>query len=110
MRRSPHLNGGSSSGKWPYTAAYSAFFDDKVAKCRDDWMKVVDDHIFARSQPIIDGFSGGLGYPFIHLPYALEVDDKQVATEALSMGCTEYDPTHEIPDLPPPDNELLTRL
>ncbi|KAK1492039.1 MGS207 protein [Colletotrichum tamarilloi] len=90
-------------GQKPYTAAYAIFFDGEVAKYGGDWKKVVEDYVWAGPEPIINGFSGGLGHPFIHLAYAYEFDDEKVATEALSMGCTEYDPTHEILDNPPPD-------
>ncbi|KAJ0326869.1 hypothetical protein COL5a_006420 [Colletotrichum fioriniae] len=90
-------------GQKPYTAAYAIFFDGEVAKYGGDWRKVVEDYVWAGPEPIINGFSGGLGHPFIHLAYAYEFDDEKVATEALSMGCTEYDPTHEILDNPPPD-------
>lgn len=34
----------------------------------------------------------------IHLAYAYEFQSKEVATEALSLACTEYDPTHRFLD------------
>ena len=45
-----------------------------------------------------------VGHPFIHLAYAYEFQSKEVATEALSLGCTEYDPTHRYLDHYPANN------
>jgi hypothetical protein len=45
-----------------------------------------------------------VGHPFIHLAYGYEFQSKQVITEAVSLGCTEYDYTHKFLDSPPPDN------
>ena len=44
-----------------------------------------------------------MGHPFIHLAYAYEFDSKEVASEALSMSCTEYDMMHGYLDKSPPD-------
>lgn len=44
-----------------------------------------------------------VGHPFIHLAYAYEFDSREVASEALSMTCTEYDMMHGYLDNPPPD-------
>lgn len=45
-----------------------------------------------------------VGHPFIHLAYGYEFQSREVITEALSLGCTEYDYTHKFLDSPPPDN------
>lgn len=45
-----------------------------------------------------------MAHPFIHLAYAYEFRSKAVATEALSLGCTEYVQCHQLLDHPPPDN------
>ncbi|CCF32232.1 MGS207 protein [Colletotrichum higginsianum] len=87
-----------------YTVAYAQFFDSEVEKRGGDWVSVVEDYLFTGPRPVINGFIGGLGHSFIHLAYAFEFNDKEVATEALSLGCTEYDPTHEFLDSAPPDN------
>jgi Questin oxidase-like len=44
-----------------------------------------------------------VGHPFIQLAYAYEYDNKDVATEALSLACTEYDYIHKFLDHYPPD-------
>jgi hypothetical protein len=45
-----------------------------------------------------------VGHPFIHLAYAYEYGSKEVATQALSLGCTEYDAFHGLIDHDSPDN------
>jgi hypothetical protein len=45
-----------------------------------------------------------VAHPFIHLAYAYEFDSAEVASEALSMTCTEYDMMHKYIDKTPPDN------
>ncbi|KAH8194697.1 hypothetical protein TruAng_011131 [Truncatella angustata] len=91
-------------GQKQYTVAYTNFFDIEVQNYAGDWNAVVDTYLFAGSKPLINGFSGGLGHPFIHLAYAYEFNSSVVATEALSMGCTEYDDIHRFIDRYPDDN------
>ncbi len=45
-----------------------------------------------------------VGHPFIHLAYAYEFESSAVATEALSLGCTELDAFHKDLVYPPKDN------
>jgi hypothetical protein len=45
-----------------------------------------------------------VGHPFIHLAYAWELQSPEVATEALSLGCTEYLVAHGLLENSPPDN------
>jgi len=45
-----------------------------------------------------------VGHPFIHLAYAYEYGSKEVASQALSLGCTEYDAFHGLIDHDSPDN------
>ncbi|KAI3012368.1 hypothetical protein CBS147346_745 [Aspergillus niger] len=52
----------------------------------------------------MNGYTGGLGRPFIHLAYAYEFRSKEVATQALSQGCTEYNALHTLLDQAPPDS------
>ncbi|KAL7660543.1 hypothetical protein ACMYSQ_000004 [Aspergillus niger] len=52
----------------------------------------------------MNGYTGGLGHPFLHLAYAYEFRSKEVATQALSQGCTEYNALHTLLDQAPPDS------
>lgn len=45
-----------------------------------------------------------MGHPFIHLAYSWELQSHTVASEALSLGCTEYFGVHHLLDQYPPDN------
>ncbi|CZR65089.1 uncharacterized protein PAC_14989 [Phialocephala subalpina] len=91
-----------------YTVAFTNFFDEEVAKNHGNWKEVLDTYLFAGEEPLINGFSGGLGHPFIHLAYAYEFQSKEVATEALSLGCTEYDPTHQYLDRYPKNDSAYS--
>ncbi|VUC27462.1 unnamed protein product [Clonostachys rosea] len=90
-------------GQKKYTAAYVDYFDTEIEKANGDWKKVVVDHLYSGTQPLVNSFCGGLGHPFIHLAYGYEFDSKEVISEALSLGCTEYDQMHVYLDTPPPD-------
>ncbi|OOO14172.1 protein of unknown function DUF4243 [Aspergillus oryzae] len=86
-----------------YTAAYTTFFDQELANTQNDWKELVNEYLFTPPQPLINGFIGGLGHAFIHLAYAYEFSHPQIATEALSLGCTDRDPIHHYLDTPYPD-------
>lgn len=103
-----------------YTVAYVDFFDEEVKARNGDWKSVLEEYLYATSEPIINGFAGGrefllqkferllmyelVGHPFIHLAYAYEFQSKEVATEALSLGCTELLELHGLIAHNPPDN------
>ncbi|CAH0003400.1 unnamed protein product [Clonostachys byssicola] len=90
-------------GQKKYTAAYVDYFDAEIERVNGDWKKVVEDHLYLGTQPLVNSFCGGLGHPFIHLAYGYEFNSKEVIAEALSLGCTEYDQMHAYLDTPPPD-------
>lgn len=48
-----------------------------------------------------------VGHPFIHLAYAYEFRSAPVASEAMSLGCTEYVQCHGLLDHPIPDNSTF---
>lgn len=52
----------------------------------------------------ISNLSFPVAHPFIHLAYAWELQAPTVASEALSLGCTEYFELHHLLDEYPPDN------
>ncbi|KAL6233819.1 hypothetical protein BDW75DRAFT_241700 [Aspergillus navahoensis] len=91
-------------GQKPYTLAYVQYFDEELKHNNGNWKKVLREYLFSGSEPSINGFSGGLGHPFIHLAYAWELQSPTVATEALSLGCTENMEVHSLLDTYPPDN------
>ncbi|KIX94732.1 uncharacterized protein Z520_09422 [Fonsecaea multimorphosa CBS 102226] len=89
-------------GNKEYTVAYVDFFDDEVRRNGGDWEKVVHEYLYSGAEPLINGFCGGLGHPFIHLAYGYEFRIPEVVTQALSLGCTEYVVCHGLLDNPPP--------
>ncbi|KAL3479615.1 hypothetical protein BJX99DRAFT_267980 [Aspergillus californicus] len=93
-------------GQKPYTVAYVQYFDAELQRANGDWEKMLQDYLFSSSEPLINGFAGGLGHPFIHLAYAWELQSPAVATEALSLGCTENMEAHGLLDNPPPDTSM----
>ncbi|KAJ5448538.1 hypothetical protein N7445_003359 [Penicillium cf. griseofulvum] len=98
-----------------YTISFTEFFDQEVSQTDGDWKSVVNEYLFDSSNPLINGFIGGLGHPLIHLAYAYELQCPQVATEALSLACTERDYTFRFMDLPSSGvnyslREILTKV
>jgi hypothetical protein len=87
-----------------YTVAFVDFFDEEIKQQDGDWRRVLKSYLFSGSKPLINGYAGGLGHPFIHLAYSWELQSPTVASEALSLGCTEYFGVHHLLDQYPPDN------
>ncbi|KAI6785611.1 uncharacterized protein J7T54_005945 [Emericellopsis cladophorae] len=69
-----------------YQRAYLDYFEDKLAmEFSYDWKKVVEHFMFEGDQPLYHGLICGLGHPLIHLGYAYEMDNKELAMEALAL-------------------------
>ncbi|RYP90877.1 hypothetical protein DL770_003015 [Monosporascus sp. CRB-9-2] len=84
-----------------YQRAYVDFFEDALAmKHRYDWKRVVEEYMFSGEEPLVNGLIGGLGHPLIHLGYAYEMDNKEIAIEALSMASVQYNFLHKYIDDP----------
>ena len=86
--------------KTEYQQAWVNFFADQLAAPGQDrdWRHVVVDFLAdagqqrdAKSPPMLDCLTSGLGHPLIHLGYAFEVDSQQLAAEALGLLATCYD-------------------
>lgn len=50
-----------------YTVAYIDFFDKKVEERNGNWRGVVEEYLYATSEPIINGLSRGRKYKYIAL-------------------------------------------
>ncbi|KAI2473049.1 hypothetical protein F4781DRAFT_381658 [Annulohypoxylon bovei var. microspora] len=84
-----------------YQRAYVDFFEDALAlKHNYRWKGVVEEYLYEGEEPLVNGLFGGLGHPLIHLGYAYEVDNREVAMEALGMATTQYDFLHKYLDDP----------
>ncbi|KAF2165978.1 hypothetical protein M409DRAFT_55335 [Zasmidium cellare ATCC 36951] len=89
--------------KREYTVAFMDFFDEEFRKKNGDWKKVVHNYLFEQDRPLMNGLVGGLGHPMIHLAYAYDFECKEVASEGLSLLCTDYSDFHTLLDEPQPD-------
>jgi Questin oxidase-like len=55
---------------------------------------VHETYLYHGPSPLINGLAGGLGHPLIHLAYAYELDNKELAMEAVAVACLSAD--HDI--------------
>ncbi|KXJ92314.1 hypothetical protein Micbo1qcDRAFT_61132 [Microdochium bolleyi] len=112
-----------SLGRKEYQRAYVDFFEDMLAlRHQYNWKKVVENFMFDGKEPMAHCLVAGLGHPLIHLAYAYEVDNKEVAMEALGLTAVQYNFMHKYLDdpsytRPPPEGkgassplELLDRM
>ncbi|KAI1634942.1 hypothetical protein F4809DRAFT_616241 [Biscogniauxia mediterranea] len=84
-----------------YQRAYVDFFEDAlVMKHNYHWKKVVEEYMYGGDEPLVNSLISGLGHPLIHLGYAFEMDNKEVAIEALAMATTQYNFYHKYIDDP----------
>ncbi|KAI2623668.1 hypothetical protein GGS21DRAFT_533667 [Xylaria nigripes] len=84
-----------------YQRAFIDFFEDAlVLKHNYDWKKVVEEYLFGGREPLVNCLIGGLAHPLIHLAYAYEMDNKEIAIEALGLAATQYDFLHKYIDDP----------
>ncbi|KAI0161709.1 hypothetical protein GGR52DRAFT_582296 [Hypoxylon sp. FL1284] len=84
-----------------YQRAYVDFFEDALAlKHNYQWKGVVGEYLYSGKEPLVNCLIGGLGHPLIHFAYAYEVDNREVAMEALGMAATQYDFLHKYIDDP----------
>ncbi|KAM7192241.1 cell cycle checkpoint protein RAD17 [Naviculisporaceae sp. PSN 640] len=84
-----------------YQRAFVDFFEDALAmKYSYDWKKVVEEYILGGDEPLVNGLIGGLGHPLIHLGFAFEFDNREVAIEAMAMAASQYNFLHKYTDDP----------
>ncbi|KAI0815559.1 cell cycle checkpoint protein RAD17 [Xylaria sp. FL0064] len=111
----------SFRGDKRYQRAFIDFFEDAlVMRHNYNWKKVVEEYLYSGEEPLVNCLIGGLGHPLIHLGYAYEIDNKEVAMEALGLASTEYsffhkyldDPSYTKPSALKSSNplELLTKM
>ena len=99
-----------------YVRAYLDFFEDELAlKFNYDWKAVVEHYLLGGKEPLINGVVGGreylsmsaksalltgdsVGHPLIHLGYAYELNNKEIAMEALALAATNRNFLHKYVD------------
>lgn len=77
-----------------YQRAFLDFFEDELVRFGYDWKVVVTEYMLKGPEPLLFGGIGGLGHPLIHLGYAFELNNKDVAMEALTLTATNYNFLH----------------
>ncbi|KAK6338267.1 hypothetical protein TWF730_002334 [Orbilia blumenaviensis] len=101
-----------------YQRAYLSFFEDEMEQRGHDW-KATLWHFLTDKQvdeggndwdnhQLLYGLTEGIGHPLIHLGYALELEDKGLAMEALAMAAVSYNKVHELVDNPYPPLPFIT--
>lgn len=92
--------------------SYRDFFHDQLTKQGTDWHNkfkqfLLDD----KEHPLINCVVSGLAHPLIHVGYAFELDNVDVAIEALEMVAVNYNHLHDVFDnLKPPNSPSKSAL
>ncbi|KAM0130965.1 hypothetical protein ACHAP3_007192 [Botrytis cinerea] len=88
-------------GQKVYQRAYVDFFEDELAlKYSYDWKVLVEEYLYSGKAPLVNGLISGLGHPLIHLGYAVELNSRELAIEALSLASSCYGFLHKYLDDP----------
>lgn len=82
-------------GNKAYERGFHDYFDEKITDSLSfDWRKIVREFVVNPEGPsnpklMLESMFGGLLHPLIHMGYAVELDDWEVASEALTLcaGC-----------------------
>lgn len=97
-------------GNARYQRAFLDYFEDEVAAHGYDWKTVVAELLVVGKKPLINALYSSLAHPVIHLGYALELNSREVAMEALCLAASCYDFLADflIKDPPPPSADSST--
>lgn len=82
-------------GKKPYERGFQDYFQEKVTDSLSfNWRTIVKEFLVTsepeNSDKMMTSLFGGLLHPLIHLGYAEEIDDWEVATEAMTLCALSY--------------------
>lgn len=76
-----------------YERGFQDYFQEKITDGKTfDWKEVFSQFVYDERAPgaIVHGLFGGLLHPLIHLGYAAELDDWEIASESLTLAATGY--------------------
>lgn len=83
-------------GDEQFCKAYRDFFDQELPTSGNDWHKKFFELLLDNQPtPMINSLVSGLAHPLIHVGYALELDSRIVASEALTLSAVCYNYHHE---------------
>lgn len=78
-----------------HTREYLDFFERELARLDGDWRALVNEYLLSGEKPLVKSLTGDLSHPLIHLAYAYELRNAELATDALTYCAVHYDPqTH----------------
>lgn len=78
-----------------YQRAFLDFFEDELVREGYDWKRVLMEYMLEGESPLLNGLIGGLAHPLIHFGYAIELNSREVAMEALTLAATCHNVLHE---------------
>lgn len=79
-----------------FTQAYLAFFTQELNTTHHgDWRALLTEYLLTGPNPLIHSMTGDLCHPIIHLGYAYELGNADLATGALVYSAVHYDPATE---------------
>ena len=96
----------NSLGDFRFCSAYQDFFN-KELPTQGDWKKRFFELLLNNTEgsSLIDASLCGILHPIIHIPYAIELNSRSVACEALTMSAVCFDSLHQMTSkLKPPTN------
>lgn len=96
----------NSLGDFRFCSAYQDFFNKELT-AQDDWKKRFFELLLNSTEgsSLIDASLCGVLHPIIHIAYAIELNSRQVACEALAMSAVCSDSLHQVASkLKPPTN------
>lgn len=99
---SPHEitweNWWNSLGDYQFCSAYQNFFNRELLT-QGDWKKRLFELLLVKNtndSSLMDASLCGILHPIIHIAYAIELNSRQVACEALTMSAVCSDPLHQV--------------
>lgn len=83
-------------GDRAFTQAYLAFFTHELTTTHQgDWRALLATYLLTGPAPLVNSVTGDLCHPIIHLGYAYEMENADLATDALVYCAVHYDPAME---------------
>ncbi|KAF8418765.1 hypothetical protein BGX38DRAFT_1242570 [Terfezia claveryi] len=77
-----------------YQRAFLDFFEDELVREGYDWKKVLMGYMLDGESPLLNSLICGIAHPLIHFGYAIELNSRDVAMEALTLTATSHDFLH----------------
>ncbi|KAF8426319.1 MGS207 protein [Tirmania nivea] len=89
-----------------YQRAFLDFFEDELVREGYDWKKVLMGYMLVGESPLLNSLICGFAHPLIHFGYAIELNSREAAMEALTLTAASHDFLHTYVsmEIPPPTN------